>query len=56
MTDLNPPRPPLSWEQVVEYMFLSDFNLLRDTRQDIRKEPWATPAGRLAMDGYFNLL
>jgi len=53
---LNPPRPSLSWEEVVEYAFLSDFDLLRDTRQDIRKRPWATPAGRLAMDGYFKLL
>jgi hypothetical protein len=53
---LNPPRPPLSWEEVVEYTFISDFDLLRDTRQDIRKRAWATPAGRLAMDGYFKLL
>jgi hypothetical protein len=56
VADLNPPRPSLSWEEVVEYAFLSDFDLLRDTRQDIRKKPWATPAGRLAMDGYFKLL
>ena len=56
MADLSPPRPSLSWEEVVEYAFLSDFDLLRDTRQDIRKKPWATPAGRLAMDGYFKLL
>jgi hypothetical protein len=33
---LRPPRPTLRWEDVVEYAFLSDFDLLRDTRQDIR--------------------
>ena len=54
--DLDPPRPLLGWEEVVEYAFLADFDLLRDTRQDIRSRPWATPAGRMAMDGYFKLL
>jgi len=54
--NLQPPRVPLSWEEVVEYAFLADFDLLRDTREDIRKRPWATPAARLAMDGYFKLL
>lgn len=51
---LVPPRQLLDWEQVVEYAFLSDFDLLRDTRQDIRSRPWATPAARLAMDQSFN--
>jgi hypothetical protein len=54
--DLIPPRSSLSWEEVVEYAFLADFDLLRDTRDDIRKRPWATPAARLAMDSYFKLL
>jgi hypothetical protein len=40
----------------VEYGFLADFDLLRDTRQDIRARPWSTPAARQAMDGYFKLL
>jgi len=49
------PRPNLSWEEVVEYAFLADFDLLRDTWQDIRTRPWATPAARLAMDSFFKL-
>ncbi|KAJ7878793.1 hypothetical protein B0H14DRAFT_3435392 [Mycena olivaceomarginata] len=32
---LNPPMPRLSWEQVVEYAFLADFDILRDTRSEI---------------------
>ena len=52
---LVPPRQLLDWEQVVEYAFLSDFDLLRDTRQDIRSRPWATPAARLAIDQAFKL-
>jgi hypothetical protein len=54
-TALVPPRQLLDWEQVVEYAFLSDFDLLRDTRQDIRSRPWATPAARLAIDQSFKL-
>ena len=50
---MSPPRRQLCWDEVVEYTFLSEFDLLRDTRQDISCRPWATPAGRQAMDSYF---
>lgn len=53
---LRPPRTTLKWDDVVEYAFLSDFNLLRDTRQDIWSRQWATPAGRLALDTHFKIL
>ena len=32
---LNPPRPPLTWETVMNAVTVADFDLLRDTRQDI---------------------
>ncbi|RXW12877.1 hypothetical protein EST38_g12976 [Candolleomyces aberdarensis] len=50
---MDPPRPTLSWDTVVEYAFLSDFDLLRDTRQDIRQRMWAQPLMRMLMDQYF---
>ncbi|KZP27026.1 hypothetical protein FIBSPDRAFT_909065 [Athelia psychrophila] len=53
---LSPPRETLDIKEVVEYAFLADFDLLRDTRQDVRQRPWATPMGRTAMDQYFKLL
>ncbi|KAJ3775255.1 hypothetical protein FB446DRAFT_638291 [Lentinula raphanica] len=53
-SELN--RPALTWEQVLDYSFLSDFDLLREARRDIRSEPWAQPAGRLALDQYYKLL
>ncbi|KAJ7015805.1 hypothetical protein C8F04DRAFT_905260, partial [Mycena alexandri] len=53
---MTPPRTQLSWEQIVDYAFLADFDLLRDGREDIRGEPWAQPAGRIAMDQHFKLL
>ncbi|KAG1861278.1 hypothetical protein F4604DRAFT_2033679 [Suillus subluteus] len=52
---LHPPRASLSWEEVVKYTFLSDFNLLHDARQDISQCPWATPTGCLTMDTYFKM-
>ncbi|KAK0499109.1 hypothetical protein EDD18DRAFT_1308436 [Armillaria luteobubalina] len=52
---LKPPRPPLQWERVIEYAFLSDFDLLRDVRRDMSGHKWATPAGRKAMDTYFKI-
>ncbi|KAJ7472629.1 hypothetical protein FB451DRAFT_1134187 [Mycena latifolia] len=51
-----PPKVELSWEQVVEYAFLADFDLLREGREDIRGEPWALPSGRTAMDQHYKLL
>jgi hypothetical protein len=54
--NLSPPRQELSWEEVVEYAFLADFDLLHGARQDILTWPWSTPAARQAMDGYFKLL
>lgn len=38
---LNPPKPPLDWSKVSHYTFLDEFNLLRNTRQDIQSKRWA---------------
>jgi hypothetical protein len=54
--DIDPPRPMLQWDNVIEYGFLAEFDFLRETRQDIRSKPWATPAGRFAMDLHFKIL
>ncbi|KAJ7445131.1 hypothetical protein B0H11DRAFT_1746932 [Mycena galericulata] len=53
---LDPPMPHLTWEQVVEYAFLADFDILRDTRAEIQSRPWTHPAYRLSMDRYFKIL
>ncbi|KAJ7787476.1 hypothetical protein B0H14DRAFT_2267245, partial [Mycena olivaceomarginata] len=53
---LNPLMPRLSWEQVVEYVFLVDFDILRDTRSEVQSKLWMRPAYWLAMDHYFNIL
>lgn len=45
----------LQFDEVVEYAFLADFDLLRDTRQDISTRPWASPTARLAINTYFKL-
>lgn len=46
---LYPPRPTLDWSTASHYTFLEDFELLRDSRNDIRERPWATPVVRAAM-------
>ncbi|KAF7344239.1 hypothetical protein MVEN_01715100 [Mycena venus] len=53
---MTPPKPTLDWEEVVEYAFRADFDLLREGREDIRGELWAQPAGRAVMDQHFKLL
>ncbi|KAM6497725.1 hypothetical protein JOM56_005673, partial [Amanita muscaria] len=50
---LTPPAPQLSWEEVVRYTFLSEFDLLRDARQDIREKLWANSTNRQLRDQFF---
>ncbi|KAF7361097.1 hypothetical protein MSAN_01141000 [Mycena sanguinolenta] len=48
--------PTLSWDEVVNYGFLAEFDLLRDTSDSVRSRPWTRPSYRLAMDTYFKIL
>jgi hypothetical protein len=43
---LSPPRLTLDWSKVSHYAFLEEFNILRDTRNDIREKKWADLAIR----------
>jgi hypothetical protein len=45
----------LSWDDIVEYAFLADFDLLSDTRSDVRLKVWAKPASRVLMDQHFKM-
>ncbi|KAJ6510472.1 hypothetical protein C8R45DRAFT_1050270 [Mycena sanguinolenta] len=45
--DMEPPMPTLDWDEVVNYRFLADFNILRDTRDSIRSRPWTRPSYRV---------
>ncbi|KAJ3992007.1 hypothetical protein F5050DRAFT_1715629 [Lentinula boryana] len=53
---LKPPRKLLSWEDVLNYTYLSEFDFLRDMRSDVRDCIWARPAVREAMSEVFKLL
>lgn len=52
---LIPPRWTIEWSEVMEATFLTEFDLLCDTCQDISQCPWATPVGCMAMDLYFKV-
>ncbi|KAJ7659532.1 hypothetical protein B0H17DRAFT_1212861 [Mycena rosella] len=53
---LEAPAPQITCDEVVEYAFLADFDLLRATDGELDMKPWTQPAGRHAMDKYFKLL
>ncbi|KAJ7745632.1 hypothetical protein B0H14DRAFT_3097129 [Mycena olivaceomarginata] len=53
---MEPPMPTLDWDQVVNYGFLGDFDLLRDTTDSISSRPWTRRSYWLAMDSYFKIL
>ena len=52
---LNPPRPVITWKEIIDYSILGEFDLLRQSRADIRTEDWAKPAYREATVKYFKL-
>ncbi|KAJ6485506.1 hypothetical protein DFH09DRAFT_1339787 [Mycena vulgaris] len=52
---LNPPRDQLVWAEVIQTVSLAEFDLLRDTRTDIRRLPWTQPARREAARLYFGI-
>ena len=52
---LNPPRDPLTWSTVLKAATVADFDLLRDTRTDIRRLPWTEPSRREATTYYFGI-
>ncbi|KAH7904674.1 hypothetical protein BJ138DRAFT_884863 [Hygrophoropsis aurantiaca] len=54
-TALNPPRPTVSWKEIAAYTFLGEFDLLRQSRADIRGEDWTKPALREALVKHFKL-
>lgn len=39
-TNLRPPRPPFDWTTISHYNFLDEFELLKDTRNDVSERPW----------------
>jgi hypothetical protein len=54
---LIPPRPKLTWEQVVEYTTIAEFELLRSgAHEDIRNRDWADSRNREAGVCHLRLL
>ncbi|KAJ7043626.1 hypothetical protein C8F04DRAFT_1251032 [Mycena alexandri] len=53
---MEPPMPLLTWDEVVEYVFLADFEFLRATDGELDGRKWTRPACRLAMTMYFKIV
>ncbi|KAF7378002.1 hypothetical protein MSAN_00224100 [Mycena sanguinolenta] len=52
---LSPPRRQLTWAEVIDYTFLSEWDLLCDPDANAKIRPWASPAARLVLDTYFKI-
>ncbi|KAH8111333.1 hypothetical protein DFH11DRAFT_1508526, partial [Phellopilus nigrolimitatus] len=52
---LTPPRQPLEMKVVLDYVFLAEFDLLRDSRHNIQEKRWAHSAEREAAIAYYKL-
>ncbi|KAJ7119405.1 hypothetical protein C8R44DRAFT_624749 [Mycena epipterygia] len=52
---LTPPREALSFAEVVSIVSLAEFDLLWETRRDIREQAWTQPTRRQAGTLYFGI-
>ncbi|KAG1717767.1 hypothetical protein EDD22DRAFT_727897, partial [Suillus occidentalis] len=52
---LVPPRPQLTWKDIVEYSFLGEFDLLRQSHSDVHTLDWTKPTHREAMVKHFKI-
>ncbi|KAG1896795.1 uncharacterized protein F5891DRAFT_920011, partial [Suillus fuscotomentosus] len=51
---MMPPYPLLDWNQIVEYSFLAEFDLLCDSNGQIQTKRWANPLYQQASAQYFD--
>jgi hypothetical protein len=54
---MQPPAPHLEWRHVVDYGFISEFELLKSahSQKDISAEPWVNPANREVANKYHKI-
>ncbi|KAJ7710377.1 hypothetical protein B0H17DRAFT_914823, partial [Mycena rosella] len=52
---LTPKHQKLTWAEVMEYAFLSDFDILQDPTGNATLRDWATQGGRQLMDSFFRI-
>ena len=55
---MDPPAPLLEWKQLVDYTFVSEFELLKYSLsyKDITAEPWAVPGNRKMTTKHFKVI
>ena len=51
----DPPRPKIEYTDIASYVWLGEFELLKNSRHDILQKKWAAPVNREVMDKYFKL-
>ncbi|KAE9390804.1 hypothetical protein BT96DRAFT_832922 [Gymnopus androsaceus JB14] len=53
---LTPARRKITWDEVVDYLYLSEFDILCNTCEDVRERKWATPQNRMLMTQFFKFI
>jgi hypothetical protein len=46
-------KPPTKFQDIIKLSFVSEFDLLKDSRNDIREKIWANPQARIVCDAFF---
>lgn len=51
----KPPRPIIQYSAVAAYSWLGEFELLKESRQDVLEKPWAVQTNREMMTKFYKL-
>ncbi|KAE9387274.1 hypothetical protein BT96DRAFT_837850 [Gymnopus androsaceus JB14] len=53
---LTPPCRKITWDEIVDFSYLLEFDILHDTHEDVREKKWATLQNRLLMSQFFKYI
>lgn len=53
--EISPPRPTVTFKEIINYAWLAHFDLLRVSRNNINDKQWTQPHVRVLMDQWYKL-
>ncbi|KAE9385697.1 hypothetical protein BT96DRAFT_840355 [Gymnopus androsaceus JB14] len=53
---LSPPCRKITWDEIIDFSYLSETDILHDTHEDVCEKKWATPQNRLLMSRFFKYI
>ncbi|KAE9385876.1 hypothetical protein BT96DRAFT_840173, partial [Gymnopus androsaceus JB14] len=53
---LSLPCQKITWDEIIDFSYLLEFNILHDTHEDVHERKWAKPQNQLLMSRFFKYI